>query len=116
MQELASAGWRVLSASVPGSSHLVRGIECQDTHEVRILDNGSLILAVCDGAGSARRAAEGAALTARATVEFLACSSPPTDRDDWRRLSCECLLHVRSALLTRTRELAVVEQIAQEEA
>jgi hypothetical protein len=94
--------WRVLSASVPGSSHLTRGVECQDFNSVSILPDGTLIVVVCDGAGSATRAADGAALAARSSVEFLAqhlgrCG--PADADGWKRALTDCLVHVKSALV-----------------
>jgi hypothetical protein len=61
-------GWRVLGASVEGTSHLGGDLGCQDAHAV-VQEAGWLIVAVADGAGSAPRAAEGAALAVRAVVE-----------------------------------------------
>ena len=46
--------WRVLGASVRGSSHVQRGIECQDAHAIRILGDSRFVLGVADGAGSAK--------------------------------------------------------------
>src|SRR5438876_7437042 len=51
--------WRRLGASVIGSGHISRGVECQDAHGVAELPDGTLVIAVADGAGSARRSAEG---------------------------------------------------------
>jgi len=98
----AAAKWRVLSASVPGSSHMRRGLACQDFNRFRILSDGTLIIVVCDGAGSAQRASEGAYSAARLSVDFLAehiASSRPTDVCSWGLLLRHCLDHVRSELI-----------------
>ena len=65
-----SSTWRVLGASVPGVSHLASGTECQDNHAAIQLDDGTLILAVADGAGSAARAADGATCAVDTAVEL----------------------------------------------
>lgn len=51
--------WRALTASVPGSGHRARDVGCEDASSVVVPDEGGLLLAVADGAGSARLAAEG---------------------------------------------------------
>lgn len=61
-----SGGWRVAAASAVGTSHIKSGLPCQDSHECRICADASgepvLVAVVADGAGSARRADEGAQL------------------------------------------------------
>ncbi len=57
--------WRYVGASVPGSSHLARGVPCQDAHVIgsrppRIAE--SFWAVVADGAGSARCSQLGAQL------------------------------------------------------
>lgn len=94
--------WRVLSASVPGSSHLTRGLGCQDFNAVLTLPDGSLIVVVCDGAGSAKRAAEGAALAARSSVESLEhrlATGRPVNADEWKLVLTDSLMHARIALV-----------------
>jgi hypothetical protein len=63
------ARWRTVGASVPGRSHQRRGVGCQDAHAV-VRTSAGLLLAVADGAGSARRAAEGAQLAVGAAVHW----------------------------------------------
>ena len=94
--------WRVRSASVPGSGHLTRALECQDFNAVSVLSNGTLIVVVCDGAGSAKRAAEGAALAARSSMGFLErllVGGGLADAEGWRRVLTDCLVQARSALV-----------------
>lgn len=63
--------WRVLAASLAGSSHQQRGLPCQDAHGWRELPGGLLAAAVADGAGSATRSDEGAALAVLSALEAL---------------------------------------------
>jgi hypothetical protein len=51
---------RVLGASVPGPRHVRRGEECQDAHATAVTADGSVVIAVADGLGSAPAAALGA--------------------------------------------------------
>ena len=56
--------WKLLRASVPGSSHVKAGTPCQDAHAgtfTRPHGESFLVVACADGAGSAERSAEGAA-------------------------------------------------------
>lgn len=93
--------WRSIAASVIGTSHLARGSVCQDAHEHRGLANGTLIIAVADGAGSASRSAEGAACAARTAADFLAerlseLSAPEVTEVE--ALLCDALVAARAAL------------------
>lgn len=57
--------WRTIAASVAGSSHLERGISCQDAHAWSVITVGEdevLLASVADGAGSARMSETGARL------------------------------------------------------
>jgi len=59
---MSEAGWRWASASVQGTSHVVSGTECQDSHLCRELASGGgpiLLAFVSDGAGSASRSSTG---------------------------------------------------------
>jgi hypothetical protein len=68
---LAVAVWRSLAASVAGAGHRARGVGCEDASWVEVLDDGTLVLVVADGAGSARLAAEGSSRAVTAAVEGL---------------------------------------------
>jgi|HubBroStandDraft_3_1064219.scaffolds.fasta_scaffold06664_4 hypothetical protein len=77
--EAAAIHWRVVAASQPGSSHLRRGEPCADRFEMAQAP-GTLILALADGAGSAVRGAEGAAIAASTAVRLAASAlfeTPP---------------------------------------
>jgi Protein phosphatase 2C len=63
--------WRVVGASVCGLSHEKAGLPCQDAHAWRILSDGTLIIAVADGAGSADFANIGATVATQAAIESL---------------------------------------------
>jgi Protein phosphatase 2C len=70
-----STSWRWISASVKGTSHLKAGTECQDRHLCTRLvsqDGSILLLIVSDGAGSAKRAAEGAQLACETVRDEIA--------------------------------------------
>jgi len=63
--------WSVVAADSTGTSHVVRGLPCQDAHLHAVFGPADdwLVVAVADGAGSASRAEVGAALACR---EFIA--------------------------------------------
>jgi hypothetical protein len=87
---LQTAAWRVLGASVPGSGHLAAQHGCDDAHAFRQHADGTVVLVVADGAGSASRAAEGAACAVQVVLDacgvaFAADPAPATD-DAWERL------------------------------
>lgn len=62
----------VVSSSVPGVRHRQHGIGCHDKYESKELLNGLLIIAMADGAGSAKEAETGAQLAVQVAVEGLA--------------------------------------------
>lgn len=63
--------WRVAAASVCGTSHEKSGQPCQDAQGWALQSDGTLVIAVADGAGSAAFAEVGAAVAVRTAVEFL---------------------------------------------
>lgn len=52
--------WRVVGAAVQGTSHARHDLPCQDAQGYRSLPGGGLLIAVADGAGSARLSQFGA--------------------------------------------------------
>ena len=63
--------WRVVAASVCGTSHQKRSQPCQDDHFWHSRNDGVLIAAVADGAGSASLGEVGAQIAVRTAVERL---------------------------------------------
>jgi hypothetical protein len=98
--------WRVVAASVEGTSHTRTGQPCQDAHAWTVLPSGFLVAAVSDGAGSAALAEVGAATAAQAAVDSLAASlaaALPTAEDGWRDLLLTALRRAREAIEEEAR-------------
>ncbi|MGB3559461.1 MAG: protein phosphatase 2C domain-containing protein, partial [Geitlerinemataceae cyanobacterium] len=66
-----STNWRVVAASVCGTSHQKRSQPCQDAHCWQITPEGVLVAAVADGAGSAAFGEVGAQKAVRTAVDRL---------------------------------------------
>jgi hypothetical protein len=69
--------WRVIGASVTGASHLKHDLPCQDYQASRLLPCGegqALLIALADGAGSAKNADLGAQLAVEAALQSLESS------------------------------------------
>jgi hypothetical protein len=81
-----AATWRVIGASVRGTSHARGDVACQDAHAWRRLPGGALALAVADGAGSAAHAEAGARAAAAAAVDALAAAAPTVHDGGWTAL------------------------------
>jgi len=76
--------WHVVGASVVGTSHTVDNRECEDAHAWRPGSDG-LVLAVADGAGSARCSKLGAQLVVEAALQrsFPLVTGPPVPMEEW---------------------------------
>src|SRR5262245_40551276 len=65
--------WRFAGATVIGTSHIKSGTACQDHYRCRVFRNGAdepiIAIAVSDGAGSATRGQDGAAITCKSLTE-----------------------------------------------
>lgn len=102
--------WKVVSASVAGTSHAEAGTPCADASAVRILRTagaGSLLIAVAsDGAGASVRAAEGASLAV--TIILDAAESWGVEQPDLSSFTEDTARAwvgaVRDALSTRASE------------
>jgi len=106
----AKVGWHVIGASVQGTAHQKNGIPCQDTHGYRLLPNGTLLVAVADGAGSADRADEGATLAVTKIIDAVETSlqeALPQTKRRWRRLLKKAFKQTRRALNSLAQSEAV---------
>ena len=90
--------WRILAASATGTRHISRGSDCQDANVCRELDDGTVVIAVADGAGSASRSKEGAESAALTAVEFLAEHLAATEPNRMASLLTEAVGAARSAV------------------
>ena len=81
--------WRALASSVAGSGHRARGVGCEDASCVEVLDDGTLLVVVADGAGSARLADEGSSLAVAAALEALRAGVGLVDVMETARLALE---------------------------
>ena len=80
--------WRLIGASVTGTSHTKSGLPCQDAHAYAELA-GCAVLVVADGAGSAERSAEGAQCASQAALASLSsvlAGGWPATPEPWRDL------------------------------
>lgn len=102
--------WRVVGASVPGTAHRDSGTLCQDAHLYQVLPREGLLIAVADGAGSAHRAREGAALAVEQAVRALVTRLEerlPGGVREWRALVIEAFTVAREALACQARREGV---------
>jgi hypothetical protein len=96
-----AATWRVVGAAVQGASHQRFDLPCQDAQAFRVLPNGDLVIALADGAGSARFSELGAARAVEEALEALAAgleSARPESPDAWERLFCDAFASAQQAL------------------
>ncbi|MEI6044310.1 MAG: PP2C family serine/threonine-protein phosphatase [Chloroflexota bacterium] len=113
MQDETNQHWRVIGASVRGTSHVATDRACEDAHAYLELENGILLLAVADGAGSASRAREGSQEAVKAIIVTLGHSlhsSAPQSEAAWKTLLEAGLRETRVAL----EELAKAEETTPE--
>ncbi len=119
--------WKVVASSVAGVSHLRSGLPCQDAHACRIMEDGLLVVAVADGAGSAAKADVGSQVAVELAVAPIFADWKKGDRskirmglrnassdesgEAVRRLSVEAIVTVRVGLeeLARQDEIALRE-------
>lgn len=64
--------WRIVSASVCGTSHIKNQQLCQDAHHWQVLTNNILVVAAADGAGSANLGKVGAMIAVETAIAYLA--------------------------------------------
>jgi Protein phosphatase 2C len=97
------ATWLYSGASVVGQSHVTTSVPCQDKFKINTSKNGAwLAVAVCDGAGSAEFAEEGATITSQFFCQELIKLSQELDSrppGEWiNDFVIDCILQVRKHL------------------
>lgn len=99
--------WRVVAASVQGTSHLQNEMPCQDAYGTQTMPTGELLIAVADGAGSASHGGVGAQLAVDSALATLAdqfAKYRPASRSAWRRLIAHTFATARMAIETHATE------------
>ncbi len=94
--------WRVVAASVSGTSHLKNKQLCQDAHHWQVLPNNVLVAAVADGAGSAVSGKVGAMVAVEAAIENISRKQVSRfwldDDEEVRSLLNEAILAAKQAV------------------
>ncbi len=94
--------WQMIAASVPGESHLRRGMPCQDAHRVEELDKEGMVAAVADGLGSAPLAERGAQVAVDVAVTTLCATLDrrlPKQEKAWVKALHQAFVTAQSALV-----------------
>jgi hypothetical protein len=111
--------WRVLAASVPGTSHIRQGKGCDDAHGHIVLDNPTtLIAAVADGAGSASLGGVGARVAVEEVVRWLGerlVTDVPQNEPAWHDALSGAFAAARQALELRVNAVMRDEPSAYEQ-
>ncbi|WP_413164266.1 PP2C family serine/threonine-protein phosphatase [Capilliphycus salinus ALCB114379] len=96
------SNWQIVSASVRGTSHEKWDLPCQDAHCYQRLSNDILIVAVADGAGSAKLSEIGSKIAVETAVNTLAqtLSSPSSQPEEinWQERLIETLNAAKMAV------------------
>lgn len=99
------APWRAAGAQVRGVSHERSGTPCQDAQAWRLLADGTLLVALADGAGSARFSDQGARCAVETALNALAVGFGSSGKDGqsaWDRLVREAFSAAQNALQNLT--------------
>ncbi|MGL5083823.1 MAG: PP2C family serine/threonine-protein phosphatase [Microcoleaceae cyanobacterium] len=78
IQSDGQSHWQVVAASVTGKSHEKQSLPCQDAHGYQALQDGVLVIAVADGAGSAQLSDFGAQIAVKTAVETVVATLAET--------------------------------------
>lgn len=103
--------WQAVGTAVKGISHERTGLPCQDAQGFQVLEDGTLIIALADGAGSAQFSDQGARAAVEEALSALAGAAavlaetsaglqdlPPT-REGWEDLIREVFDAARQSVL-----------------
>ena len=108
-QTHSSRTWKIVSTSVCGSSHEKLGIPCQDAHFWFVQSDQTLLVAVADGAGSAKHSDMGAKIATQTAVETLCHESDlalrmQNDPETFRFVLQKALKAALAAVKTEAKE------------
>lgn len=101
-----TSNWRFALARATGTSHLRHELPCQDRCVCTLLDNGSLVAALADGAGSADHAETGAEI-AVSTVVATVQSATLNAETNFAELARNAALAARLAVLAHATESGI---------
>lgn len=95
--------WRIYAASATGTSHVGKGIPCQDAFAFHA-DGERLVAVVCDGAGSASRSDQGSRVVADTVTRVLSerlrgDSTVLDDEDAFEAIASAAIETARAALI-----------------
>ncbi len=102
------APWRVVGASITGSSHQRFGEPCQDAAGWALGPERSLIVAVADGAGSAKLGGEGARLAISTAIDHLTGRRSLGSGESHEKDLIAALERARSALASEAEDLSLI--------
>jgi hypothetical protein len=88
---------------VQGTSHQRKGVPCQDAYGYRVLPGGVVIIAVADGAGSARRSDAGSQCVVERAIDSLETAlsrGAPYSELGWESLLAEAFRQARQAIVS----------------
>lgn len=102
--------WKVIGASVTGTSHIADERGCDDAHKFLITKNNCLVVCVSDGAGSAVRSAIAADISCREVTEKIALIV-----DESGSLTVNELYDIWEQVIIQLEKMAAVEEMPIEE-
>lgn len=101
MADATAPNFRILAASVQGTSHLRTATPCQDAYAFTEMPTGEVVVAVADGAGSATFGEEGAQLAVTTAVQSIGAALAnyrPTSRRAWHVVVESAFLAAQQAI------------------
>jgi len=103
--------WRVVGASVIGTSHRKVNTPCHDVHGYAMLSGGELIMVVSDGAGSAEHAEIGSQIAVDSALSYLSgqlAGNSPDDETQWRDLLVRAFQAARAEIEQKAVDMQLV--------
>lgn len=107
------SNWQIISASVTGQGHEKRNLPCQDAHRWEMLSPDTLVVAVADGAGSAKLSAVGAQVAVHRAVEAVIQKQKAITEVAWEDSLREALTAAQEAVRAEAeRQEAELRELA----